>query len=120
MPKHQLSNANFVRGLFAFIAVVAVAPQSLIAAGALDIWHPRLAPLANASLGAIAFGNGRFVAFADSENRVITSTNGADWEMHPAPYPSFKTLAFGNGVFLAAFGSYQSQPQRIYTSADGV
>jgi hypothetical protein len=50
----------------------------------------------------------------------LTSTNGSDWELHPAPYPNLRTLSFGNGVFIASFlPILGSEPQRIYTSPDG-
>src|SRR5256885_998641 len=73
------------------------------AANPLDTWHQRACPLPNAALTSIAYGNGRFVVNADSLNRVLTSTNGIDWEMHPAPYPNLRAVTFGNGVFLAWF-----------------
>jgi len=90
------------------------------AASPLDTWHQRSCPLPNSALTAIAYGNGRFVAVADSLNRTLTSTNGIDWEIHPAPYPNLRALIFGNGLFIASFLPPQaSLPQRIYTSPDG-
>src|SRR5207248_2642513 len=95
--------------------------NSARAASPLDSWRQRPCPIANASLSAIAYGNGRFVVNADSLNRVLTSTNGIDWELHPAPYPNLRTVTFGNGVFIASFlPILGSEPQRIYTSSDGV
>lgn len=101
-------------------AWVFVAAASVFAANPLDTWHARTCPLPSANLAAISYGNGRFVAYADSLNRILTSTNGSDWEVHPAPYPNFRTLSFGNGAFMAGFDFVSGQPQRIYSSADGV
>ena len=110
------------------LGALLLSSTTALAADPLDTWHQRPAPLAipNAYLSALAFGNGRFVAFTDNNfNRVLTSTNGADWEAHPAPYPNFKSLAFGTTtaagpVFVAAFGSVSGQPDRLYSSPDGV
>lgn len=101
------------------LCCIALVQPSLAIAGSLDTWYPRSAPQTNANICGIAYGNGRFVVFTDTSNRIFTSTNGADWEMHLSPYPNFKTLAFGNGVFLAAFDTYSSATRRIYSSPDG-
>jgi hypothetical protein len=112
------SRPRLVAALFVFLLSLI---QLARAANPLDTWHLRPCPLTNASLTTIAYGNGRFVASADTLNRVLTSTNGVDWEIHPAPYPNLRALIYGNGVFIASFLPQQaSQPQRIYTSPDGV
>jgi hypothetical protein len=106
---------------FAVSTILLITLQTGSAANPLDTWHQRPCPLASTPLTAIAYGNGRFLAVADALNRFLTSTNGTDWEIHPAPYPNFKTVTFGNGLFIVAFApNFGSQPQRIYTSPDGV
>ena len=115
---------RFFRQIFSIVPVISffvLSSCSAQAANPLDSWHQRNCPLPNAALTSIAYGNGRFVVNADSINRVLTSTNGSDWEVHPAPYPNLRALTFGNGVFLAWFIAPQaSLPQRIYSSPDGV
>ncbi|MEK7394122.1 MAG: hypothetical protein AAB214_16310 [Fibrobacterota bacterium] len=80
-----------------------------------DSWTCRGDSTARPKLEKVAFGNGRFLALADS-GEIFTSGNGLDWAA-PTPLPrcQFFDLLFARGKFhaLDAHGE-------VYSSADGV
>jgi len=72
----------------------------------LDAWHAGeiVANTANGGLapaGAVAYGNGLFVAVFEGGS-TMTSTNGLTWLQHPpsAPFDG-QAIAFGNGQFVS-------------------
>lgn len=71
-----------------------------------------------------AYGSGKFVTINKATNQPATSTDGGHtWTLHTAidvssltPGEQFQAVAFGNGIFVALFGSMGD----IMTSTDGV
>jgi hypothetical protein len=53
----------------------------------------------------IAYGNDRFVAGGDDDNKIVYSTDGETWTSvtltNSPPITSFRSIAFGNGTFVA-------------------
>ena len=81
------------------------------------VWTGRTAAEAN-PWNSIAFGNGRFVAVADTgANRVMTSPNGVTWTARIAPLASWRSVAYGKGLFVAVANS---DANRLMTSPDGI
>lgn len=65
----------------------------------------------------VAFGNGVFVAIAQSTATAATSTDGVTWTPRALPgFAAWQTVVFGNGVFLALSNS----STMAATSADGI
>ncbi|MBU6329729.1 MAG: fibronectin type III domain-containing protein [Acidobacteria bacterium] len=81
-------------------------------------WTARTAAEAN-SWKSVAYGNGVFVAVADSgTNRVMTSPDGVTWTARTASEANnWSSVAYGNGVFVAVAGNGTN---RVMTSSDGV
>jgi hypothetical protein len=77
-------------------------------------WTSVVTTIPYAELGAIAYGNGQFVAVAWG-SFVATSPDGAHWTMQSFPtQDGLSAVAFGNGFFLAGGTSGPA-----YRSADG-
>ena len=56
------------------------------------------------ALGDLAYGNGLYVAAnGQTDNHVLTSTDGVNWALDATPTSSFK-IAFGNNIFCAIKG----------------
>ncbi len=91
-----------------------------------DIFHPLTGALAAPSggvhYGAVAYGNGNFVAFGDSASGagyVATSVFGYSWTLHQyAPSEQVGSAAFGCNSFVAA-GSTPGASNEILTSPTG-
>jgi hypothetical protein len=64
-------------------------------------------------LSAIEYGNGRYVAIAESSN-VFLSSNLTHWAKALVPAPNLKSIAFGNGMFVAV-----GENGAILTSTNG-
>lgn len=89
-------------------------------------WTRQSGPVKNGvteNLNAAAFGNGLYLLAGDS-GLMLSSTNLTDWQLVPGfdPAISHKSLAVGNGIFVAV-GSYFLAPaqtqQIIFSSLDG-
>jgi hypothetical protein len=77
-------------------------------------WTPVVTTVPYGELGAIAYGNGQFVAVGWG-SLVATSPDGAHWTMQPFPVQDgLSAVAFGNGFFLAGGTSGPA-----YRSTDG-
>jgi hypothetical protein len=91
-----------------------IATINVIPAGPLDHWVRRNPLPQNDPLLEITYGNGRFVAVGE-RGSVVVSSNGVDWSAHPLRAQArTRSIAFGNGVFVAGADS------SIVTSTDGV
>src|SRR6266536_823707 len=78
-------------------------------------WTARDTP----ALTSVAYGNGRFVGVGGTDQggpTVMVSTNGLDWVPQTVS-GTRKAIAFGNGVFVATDGSFDT---RAHVSPDGV
>ena len=80
-----------------------------------DVWHHRVCPISS-DLKAVAFGNGWFVAVAEQEGHVLTSTNGSNWNLENIGKTNIalEGVSFVNNQFVAV-GAQGS----IFTSPDG-
>lgn len=69
-------------------------------------------------ISAMAYGNGKFIAFTNGGHFIISVDLGDSWAMRSAPFSSSGNgaigAAYGNGVFVAATNS-----NALYFSADG-
>ena len=83
-------------------------------------WTSRTS-VADNQWSSVAYGNGLFVAVAQSGsgNRVMTSPDGVNWAIRNTPVNnSWISVTFGNGLFVAV--SYDGAGNRVMTSPDGV
>jgi hypothetical protein len=72
----------------------------------------------------VAYGNGRFVVISDSEARAAYSTDGHNWTaatlpVGPGTSRFWKSIAFGNGKFVAASGNNGTSTV-VVASSDGI
>jgi photosystem II stability/assembly factor-like uncharacterized protein len=84
-------------------------------AGSLDVWHQRTSPVSS-DLKAVAFGNGMFVAVAEQNGDVLTSTNGANWNLGSIGVTNIdlEGVSFVNNQFIAV-----GEKGSIFTSPNG-
>jgi hypothetical protein len=83
-------------------------------------WTSRTSAADNQWRG-VAYGNGMFVAIAQSGtgNRVMTSPDGVTWTARTsAADNSWTSVAYGNGLFVAVAAS--GSGNRVMTSPDGI
>jgi len=71
------------------------------------------------SWGALTFGNGLYVAVAESgASSVMTSSDGITWTLRTVPEDNlWRSVTFGNGLFVAVA---HSGTNRVMTSPDGI
>jgi len=81
-------------------------------------WTQRTLPSA-VRISDMAYGNGTYVATLDSDVILISEDNGVNWQEITLPVANITTVTFGNGVFLAFAGDYQTF-NTILTSNDGI
>jgi hypothetical protein len=78
---------------------------------------------ANNQWESITYGNGMFVAVADSGtgNRVMTSSDGINWttQTNSADY-GWMSVTYGNGLFVAVAKDATSATNRVMTSPNGI
>lgn len=122
----QIDSIEYANGLFVGVGYANVAgvltgfvntsPDGLT-------WTSRT-PAANLWWQDITFGNGLFVAVAQTGtgNRVMTSPNGINWTSRTTPMNAdFKGVAYGNGVFVAvSTGGVGVTGGNVMTSPDGI
>ena len=95
-------------------------------------WTARSAGVAG-SYPSVTYGNGRFVAVSSAytgdpeedgqlvEKQVVTSTDGVNWTAATAPGTNdWRSVTYGNGVFVAVATYAFSGDQYVMSSADGV
>jgi surface protein len=71
----------------------------------------------------VAYGNGLWVAVADSGtgNRVMTSPDGINWTIRTsAADNNWKSVAYGNGLWVAVASFGTGTGNRVMTSPDGI
>ena len=76
---------------------------------------------ANNIWGSVAYGNGLWVAVAQSGtgNRVMTSPDGITWTLRTSAADNgWSSVAYGNGLWVAV--SYDGTENRVMTSPDGI
>ena len=76
---------------------------------------------ANNIWGSVAYGNGLWVAVAQSGtgNRVMTSPDGITWTLRTSAADNgWSSVAYGNGLWVAV--SYDGTGNRVMTSPDGI
>ena len=67
---------------------------------------------------AVAYGNGLYVALADSGTSAMYSSDGINWATSTIPEGNFwDDITYGNGLFVAVAGSGTN---RVMTSPDGI
>jgi hypothetical protein len=82
-------------------------------------WNVQASPTTN-TWSAIAYGNGKFIAVAQSGtgNRVMTSPDGVNWTAGTSSADNaWTSVAFGNGTFVAVAAT--GTGNRVMTSPDG-
>ena len=81
-----------------------------------DWWETTL-PMSSLWMN-IVYGDGKFVAFANSSNQAAYSTDGISWETTTLPSSAnWRTVAYGGGKFVAL--TYNNTNKAAY-SADGI
>src|SRR5688572_27994543 len=85
-------------------------------AAPLGHWEWRSSTLQGKNLSSIAFGNGRLLAVGEG-NVQVTSTNGSHWETYAPMQDGDSSVAFGNGVFVVARGTW---PPSVRVSSNGL
>jgi hypothetical protein len=71
-----------------------------------------------ASLSAITYGNGQFVA--SSASNIVTSTDGTSWIQHPSPTPfGLYEIAYGSGQFVGLAQDETGTTNIFFSSPDG-
>ena len=78
-------------------------------------------PAADNNWQSVTYGNGLFVAVANSGtgNRVMTSPDGITWTLRtPAADNRWRSVTYGNGLFVAVANS--GIGGRVMTSPDGI
>jgi predicted RecA/RadA family phage recombinase len=84
----------------------------------IDSWTSRTSA-ADSNWSSITYGNGLFVAVADSgTNLVMTSSDGITWTARTAPGNTWSSVTYGNGLFVAVAQS--GTANRVMTSPDGI
>jgi len=122
----QIDSIEYANGLFVGVGYANVAG---VLTGFVNTstdgltWTSRT-PAANLWWQDITFGNGLFVAVAQTGtgNRVMTSPNGINWTSRTTPMNAdFKGVAYGNGVFVAvSTGGVGVTGGNVMTSPDGI
>ena len=87
---------------------------------AVGTWTPRTAA-AVATWQAVTYGNGQYVAVADSgTDQVMTSPDGITWTARTAAAANqWEAIAYGNGLFVA-LADTGTLADRVMTSPDGI
>jgi hypothetical protein len=85
-------------------------------------WKQYPAPNNN-SWTSIAYGNGLFVAIANTNtitpNKIMTSLDGVNWTLRTVPVENnWVSICYGNGLFVAVANA--GDDRRIITSSDGI
>jgi hypothetical protein len=81
-----------------------------------EYWIPVNAP-GDAQWRSLAYGNGRFVAVAQSgQHRLMSSSDGFNWTIHSVPDYSWNAVAYGGGKFVV-LGNFSNQ---VLVSEDGI
>lgn len=114
--RYQATVTNSFGSTNTRVATVTVVPQAT--ADALGVWNN--APVVPATLqpGFVANGNGKLAAIGSDGASWLTSDTGEIWtpaQTVPPAGTSLGTIAFGNGLFVAAGAA-----GRLYSSPDGV
>lgn len=65
----------------------------------------------------IAFGSGRFIAIADGNDGLLTSTDGVTWTAINPLGNDYRAVTYGNGLFVVV---NHTNPNRVITSPDGI
>jgi predicted RecA/RadA family phage recombinase len=86
-------------------------------------WTIRNPALTNSSWQSVTYGNGIFVAIADScatsNNCLMTSSDGINWTGRVTVVAnSWQSVTYGNGLFVAV--AYSGTGNRVMTSPDGI
>jgi hypothetical protein len=82
-------------------------------------WSPRQtgAQTQQASISAITYGNGQFVAVTASN--IVTSKDGTNWVQHPgAVQPALYDIAYGNGQFVGLARDETFSTYSFFSSPD--
>ena len=114
---------NSIRGAVLFLLLVLlisfeISPTATASGG--DIWTSRTSA-ANNNWRSVTYGNGLFVAVADTGtgNRVMTSPDGITWTSRTsAANNNWRSVTYGDGLFVAV--SFSGTGDRVMTSPDGI
>ena len=124
----QIDSIEYANGLFVGVGFASVGspgvPTGFVNTSPDGLTWTSRTPAANIWWQDITFGNGLFVAVAQSGtgNRVMTSPNGINWTSRSTPMDAdFKGVAYGNGVFVAvSTGGAGVTAGNVMTSTDGI
>jgi hypothetical protein len=124
----QIDSIEYANGLFVGVGFASVGspavPTGFVNTSVDGLTWTSRTPAANIWWQDITFGNGLFVAVAQSGtgNRVMTSPNGITWTSRTTPMDAnFKGVAYGNGVFVAvSTGGAGVTAGNVMTSPDGI
>jgi hypothetical protein len=108
-----VTSITYSPGLFLAGAGQSGASSIFTSTNALD-WTERFSSTTNSALGAIStitYGNGNFVALGES--KLLTSTDGSDWQPQPFTAP-LRPIAFSGGLFFGLDNGH------LATSRDGI
>ncbi len=85
------------------------------------IWKSATFPAGVPVIQEVAFGNGKFLAVADSGS-VLSSADGITWSLITvAGSPNFRHITWDGSVWVAvAMNAAQSRPEVVWTSLDGI
>ena len=115
------SPRRLLTAVLAALTLIAALPSPAQAAADLA-WTSRSVPLEQEWIS-VAYGNGTYVAVADSlvsGNKVMTSPDGITWTARASADDTagWRSIAFGAGLFVAV--AWTGTGQRIMTSPDGI
>jgi len=82
-------------------------------------WTARTLPSA-ATWRCICYGGGLFVAAAGGSNNLATSPDGITWTSRTTGAVAHSSVAYGNGMFVAASTTSLTTSGQVYTSPDGI
>ena len=124
----QIDSIEYANGLFVGVGFASVGspgvPTGFVNTSVDGLTWTSRTPAANIWWQDITFGNGLFVAVAQTGtgNRVMTSPNGINWTSRITPMDAdFKGVAYGNGVFVAvSTGGAGVTGGNVMTSPDGI
>jgi hypothetical protein len=79
------------------------------------------APASNSAWDAVAYGNGLYVAVANSGGAVMTSPDGITWTSRSGITRGWRSIAYGNGRFVVVESQTGSGAAgQVMTSTDGI
>jgi hypothetical protein len=119
-PKASWAKITYGNGLFIAVAADPINKNIMTSPDGIN-WKLQTGAAPNKWFD-ITFGNKLFVAVSSDpeKNQVATSTNGISWKVSSTPKNSWRSVAYGDGQFVAIAFSGEPNPNAIMTSNDGI